>query len=147
MARITVSDALHDALQERCPPDRNVDTEAALRLCATLPATGPFVVLTHQHLDQLTARCHGFARPGNADEVLAMVDRLAGVRFGDLRFAFGPGQLAELQMRADREGMAVAEYTLRVLKQLTSQFFQTPPARDEWPHYVVPDADPVGISE
>lgn len=132
--RVTIPDDLAEALTARLPPGALLDAEVTRLLEATKHTT-PGVPMLVLNLAQLTTLAEALGRPTQLlsfTDILASLSRLAGLSFGHLRMDFSPGQLEELQRRADREQMPVAEYAVRVVRSITNGFFTTAPARGEW---------------
>jgi hypothetical protein len=145
--RVTIPDELGDALLAKLPKAQTLDGEVTrlLSFCAPLAAGETPILLQAPQITELARHLGREASVRSYTDILAGVDRLAALSFGHLRFEFSAGQLIELERRASREQMSVVEYSARVLRSLTSQFFQTLPAREEWPQLMGADADELSL--
>jgi hypothetical protein len=132
--RVTIPDDLADALQHKLSPAQDLDKEVTrlLGAAAHVPAGGTVMILNAEQLNDLARRLGRPSLKSYAD-LVGSLDRLAALSFGHVRMNFSPGQLEEIEHRATREGIPVAEYAARVIRSLTGNFFTTHPARDEWP--------------
>jgi hypothetical protein len=141
--RVTIPDDLADALQAKLTPAQTLDGEVTrlLTACSGVPAGSQVLVLDAHRLNELAAL---MGRPSllSYTDLVATIERLGSLSFGALRLQFSPGQLEELQHRAAREGMPVEEYTARILRSWTSNFFTTAPARDQWGQVTQGDPPP-----
>lgn len=132
--RVTIPDDLADAIQAKLSKAQNLDGEVTrlLAACSSVPAGGLVIVLGPDRINEL-AKILGRPSLQSYGDLLTTVERLAALSFGHIRFDFSPGQLSEIEHRATREGMTVEEYASRIIRSLTSSFFTTHPARDQWP--------------
>lgn len=87
-----------------------------------LPATGRHVVLDHATLDAL-AEILGGGDVLNGPDLVAKIERLAGITFHNIRLEFTPGQLEELARRAERLSLTPEELTRRTIERMEQLFF------------------------
>jgi hypothetical protein len=105
--------------------NRDLETVAAEVLRAALrdlPLDGRYVVITGDELDRLEGILSGGSILNSID-LFRKVERLAGITFNNVRFEFTPGQLEELQSRADRLGLTVDELCRRTVAKMQELFF------------------------
>lgn len=57
------------------------------------------------------------------ETLLAAVERLASLRFGDIRIPFTPGQLSEIQHRAAKRGRTVEAEMQAVVARIRDELF------------------------
>ena len=103
------------------------DLEQAARLlleaaATLLPAAGRCVVVAGQPLDALETILGGGALLSGAD-LQQKVERLAGISFEHVRLQFTPGQLEEIQRRAERQGKTVEQLVAMMVPRIHEQFF------------------------
>lgn len=105
--------------------NRDIETVAAEVLRAALkdlPLDGRYVVVTGDELDRLESILSG-GSVLNSIDLFRKVERLAGITFNNIRFEFTPGQLEELQSRADRLGLSTEELCRRTVAKMQELFF------------------------
>lgn len=83
---------------------------------------GPGLHLSAAETDRIAEALGLGARP-TAASILAGIDRLASVRIGDIRLPFTPGQLAELQHRAQKRGRTVEAEMRAVVARIEEEIF------------------------
>jgi hypothetical protein len=89
---------------------------------AALPPSGRFLVLAGDDLQALEDLLAGGTLT-NSQDLRAKVERLAGISFQHIRLLFTPGQLEEMQRRAERQGMTVETLVSRTVPRIHEQFF------------------------
>ena len=65
----------------------------------------------------------GLGATQNADRLVAAVNRLASIKVGDIRIPFTPGQLAELQHRAQKRGRTLEAEMKAVVARIEDELF------------------------
>lgn len=144
--RVTIPDDLIDVIATQTPPELiEAEIVRRVRLTQQLRVSEVPLLLTDVQLAEIAAHLGRQTSLRSYTDVLAAIDRLAGLSFGHLRFDFSAGQLEEMERRAARESMPAAEYAARVFRALTAQFFTTTPARDEWPQLQVDDPEDLSL--
>ena len=86
------------------------------------PAKLPGLQLTPAECDRLE-EITGFATTRSAPDLLAAVERLAAIKIGDIRLPFTPGQLHELQHRAQKRGRTVEQEMRAVVSRIEDELF------------------------
>lgn len=86
------------------------------------PVSAPGLSLTAIECAQLEDRV-GFGATKTAATLLAAVDRLGSIRIGDVRLSFTPGQLRELQHRAEKRGHTIEEEVRAVVERIQDDLF------------------------
>jgi len=69
----------------------------------------------------------GFGSTRSPEVFLAAVDRLASMRFGDIRVPFTPGQLEEIAHRASKRGRTVQAEMQAVVDRIQDELFHRAP--------------------
>lgn len=65
----------------------------------------------------------GLGATRSAESLVLAVDRLASMRIGDIRIPFTPGQLSELQHRAQKRGRTVEAEMKAVVDRIQDEIF------------------------
>ena len=65
----------------------------------------------------------GIGSTQSVAKLLAAIDRLASIKIGDIRIPFTPGQLAELQHRAQKRGRTVEAEMKAVVARIEDELF------------------------
>jgi hypothetical protein len=65
----------------------------------------------------------GLGATRSGPDLVKAVERLASLRFGDIRIPFTPGQLAEIQHRAAKRGRTVQAEMQAVVDRLQDELF------------------------
>jgi hypothetical protein len=65
----------------------------------------------------------GLGTTRDATQLLAAIDRLASMRIGDIRIPFTPGQLAELQHRAQKRGRTIEQEMKAAVARIEDEIF------------------------
>jgi hypothetical protein len=65
----------------------------------------------------------GVSVPLTPDTLVAAVERLTGLHLGELRLALTPGQLAELEHRAQKRGRTLTAEMQAILARLHDELF------------------------
>lgn len=65
----------------------------------------------------------GLGATQSVAKLLVAIERLASVRFGDIRIPFTPGQLSELQHRAHKRGRTVEQELKAVVARIQDELF------------------------
>src|SRR4030095_10730292 len=65
----------------------------------------------------------GLGATRSPGDLLAAIERLASLRFGDIRIPFTPGQLAELQHRAAKRGRTAEAERRAVVARIQDELF------------------------
>jgi hypothetical protein len=65
----------------------------------------------------------GIGATSSVRNLLQAVDRLVDLRIGNVRLEFTPGQLEELQARADKNGWTLQEEVEKIVAHLSSEVF------------------------
>lgn len=125
--RVTLPDVSMDQLHERMHQQTRGDLEATASLAliaalSSLPVQGRYTVLEQADLIKLEDILGGGSILNGAD-LLAKVQRLAGVSFEHIRLQFTPGQLEELGRKAERQGKSVAQLVDQMAPRIHEQFF------------------------
>lgn len=87
-----------------------------------LPLDQRYLVTTGAELEALETILSG-GHLLNSVDLLRKVERLAGVTFNNIRFEFTPGQLEEIQRRAERLGLTAEELCRRTVVKMEELFF------------------------
>lgn len=85
-----------------------------------LPTVG--LQLTGTECQQLEALV-GLGASQTGSLLLAATERLASLRFGDIRIPFSPGQLVELQHRAAKRGRTIEAEMRAVVDRIEDELF------------------------
>lgn len=93
----------------------------ALKRGAELPE-GRVVLLSGEALERIEQVFQGGSVLNGAD-LAQKVERQAGISFLHVRLPFTPGQLEELQGRAERQGLTVEQLVERAAGRIYEQFF------------------------
>lgn len=115
-------DRLHEAAKEM---DRDPETAAGMLLAnalASLPYSGRYAVLSQAELQALEDILGG-GSVLNGKDLLAKVQRLAGISYHHIRLNFTPGQLEDLQFKAKRQGKTVEQLVEQMAPRIADQFF------------------------
>lgn len=124
--RVQVNQQTLDRLQQIATAQgREVEHAAGIMLNAaasSLPASGRFFVVTGADLGVLEEILGGGSITSSAD-LRAKVERLAGISFQHIRLQFTPGQLEEMQRRAERQGRTVEALVEMMVPRIHEQFF------------------------
>jgi hypothetical protein len=84
------------------------------------PAPGlPLSAADCRQLDDLL----GLGATRSGPDLVRAVERLASLRFGDIRIPFTPGQLSEIQHRAEKRGRTVQAEMQAVVDRLQDELF------------------------
>jgi hypothetical protein len=86
------------------------------------PAPVPGLQLSPAECNRLEETT-GLASTQSAEAFIRAVERLASIRVGDIRIEFTPGQLSELQYRAQKRGRSIAEEMKAVVDRLRDELF------------------------
>lgn len=87
-----------------------------------LPDDGRYILVTGEALDRLEKIFAG-GSVLNSIDLLRKVERQAGITFNNIRFEFTPGQLEEIQRRAERLGLTTEELCRRCVQKMEELFF------------------------
>lgn len=124
--RVSLTD---DAMQSlhtrgaRLHRDPEVVASQLLRdACREFPVDGRHLILDHDTLAAL-AMLLGGGDVLNGPDLTDKVSRLAGITFHNIRMEFTPGQLEELNRRAERLGLTAEELTRRTVQRMEELFF------------------------
>lgn len=93
-----------------------------LQTTVATPAPVPGLQLTPADCNRLEETT-GLGTTQSAEALVKAVERLASIRVGDIRIEFTPGQLAELQYRAQKRGRSIAEEMKAVVDRLRDELF------------------------
>lgn len=93
----------------------------ARRLLAA-PARAPGLQLSRTEVSTLEAVL-GVSVPLTPSSLLTAVERLASMKIGDIRIPFTPGQLAELQHRAQKRGRTIEAEMRAVVARIEQELF------------------------
>lgn len=93
----------------------------ALKRGLQLPE-GRFIPLAPHQIERLEAILSGGSLL-NGDDLVRKTERLAGISFLHVRLPFTPGQLEDLQVRAERQGLTVEQLVERAAGRIYEQFF------------------------
>ena len=102
-------------------PDVQLAAGEALKRGAALPE-GRILHLSGDVLEKLEGILQGGSLL-NQEDLLRKVERLAGVSMLHVRFPFTPGQLEDLTVRAERQGLTVEQLIDRSAGRIYEQFF------------------------
>lgn len=106
--------------------NRPIDHQALLKLRAALtllPDGGGRVVTLSGDTLTVVETILGGGSILNQEDLLAKVERLAGVSFEHCRLPFSPSQLEALQEKATRQGLTVQQIVERTAPRIYEQFF------------------------
>jgi hypothetical protein len=124
--RVPVDDPTMDRLgQIAATQHRDLEIVASTLLtqaAALFPPTGRCVVLGPDALESLEILLQG-GSIHNAQDLVQKTERLAGISFEHLRIQFTPGQLEQMQERAERQGLTVEQLVSRAVPRILEQFF------------------------
>lgn len=101
---------------------------ATIRACCdelqqlATPAPVPGLHLDPRDCTQLE-EVTGLGSTRSASQLVAAVERLASLKFGDIRIPFTPGQLSELQHRAAKRGRTVEAEMKAVVARIEEELF------------------------
>ena len=95
---------------------------AAARRMLTAPVLQPGIHLDLLDVSRLEAFL-GVSVPLTAATLLMHVERLTAVHLGDVRIPFTPGQLAELNHRAQKRGRTLDQEIRAVVARLQDELF------------------------
>lgn len=104
---------------------RDVESAAGHLLAAaavSLPSVGRYAVVHGVDLEAIE-RILGGGSVLNGDDLYTKIQRLAGISFQHVRLEFTPGQLEEVQRRAERQGLTVEQLVARMVPRIHEQFF------------------------
>jgi hypothetical protein len=113
---------LHDLAVARGKDPEAVAHEILRAALKDLPTDGRYVVVSGLDLEGLETILSG-GSVLNALDLLRKVERLAGITFNNIRFEFTPGQLEEIQRRAERLGLTAEELCRRTVRKMEELFF------------------------
>lgn len=83
------------------------------------------VVLHGEALEEVD-RLLGLGSTQSAAALLAAIRAWAGITIGGVRLDFSPAQLAEIQLRADKQGKTPEAVVQEIVEQLSRDFFYSP---------------------
>lgn len=92
---------------------------------AGVPVAGRVLVLTGEALDT-TERILGLGSTVTSAAFVLALRGHAGITIGDIRIDFSPGQLAEIQHRAEMQGKTPQVIVEDIVAQMSVEFFNTP---------------------
>ena len=121
----------YQAAADQAKPRLTVEKvlEKTLRRFAPFPATSRAVVLQGQPLQDLELLLGGGPLTSGED-LLTRIHQRAGITLGDIRVHFSAAQLAELQLRAEKQGKDPKDLVADIVKQMEWAFFyEATPAR------------------
>ena len=143
--RISIPDELAESLQTQLRGRGTVEMEAAARLAQTLHAPGTRVVLSERELQEIADRL-GYGLPiRNKVDLDRALDQTAQITMGNVRLAFTPQQLLQIEERARKVGETPERFIGMVAARVLSDFFNVPPG-DQGVFYT-PGFDPEDTAE
>jgi len=89
------------------------------------PARVPGLQLSPADCDRIEETT-GFASTRSAEELVKAIERLASIKIGDIRIPFSPGQIAELQHRAQKRGRTLDAELRAVVSRIEDELFYRP---------------------
>lgn len=126
LLRVALSDTSMDRLHEIAKlQERDLETAAAQHLANALiaiPPTGRYAIISAPELQALEDILGGGSVLHGKD-LLAKVQRLAGITYHHVRLQFTPGQLEDLQEKARRQGKTVEQLVEQMAPRIHEQFF------------------------
>lgn len=96
--------------------------ERQLAKFGEVPAGQRALVLTGEALEEVD-RLLGIGSTRDGASLVSAISAYAGIRIGDIRLQFSPGQLAEIQHRAEKQGKTPQAVAEDIITQLNAQFF------------------------
>jgi hypothetical protein len=99
-----------------------VQVEALFKEVAP-PASGGPTLLLDAHACRCLDDQLGLGATQTATTLVKAVDRLGAIRVGDIRIPFTPGQLTELQHRAQKRGRTVEAEMRAVVARIEDELF------------------------
>lgn len=126
MAKVTLPDVLVETYQALADA-RGISLDQALVLQLTrfqTVALGERVLTLHGPARERLEALLGYGQLASPEDLVAKVERWAGITIGGIRLDFSPGQLEEIAYRADRLGISAEEEVRRVVVRMEELFFQ-----------------------
>lgn len=142
--RVDLNDDLVEDIRAGLKPGASLEMELERRLKATrhVRAAQPLIVLDIQQMDEITDRIGTGLPIRDRAGLYRALDQVAQLKLGNVRLAFTPTMLSQIEERARKIGETTERFVARVASKILTDIFLVPPPESDAGVFYQPGFDP-----